>query len=541
MSSRRLRLIGGVALGVAAQLSSIGLLLAAAWLIVRAAEHPPVLYLMVAIVAVRFFGISRSVLRYLERLVTHDVAFSDGVEQRIATYKELDRTAPLGWQRWRRGDVVNRVVADVAAQQDRLLRVQLNWWTGMAASIVVTAVLAWIDLQAGLVMALTVSVVAVLLRGVMSPRAAATRATLSDARSHLAAEVSAAAIAAPDLVAYEATGPSRARAHTATGHLASDQEAGARWAGAGNAVVLLATGCAVAAMAYVTGSVLPVVVGVLLIAPIALGESWDGWVEAERFRPDVEAAATRLRAFAALPSPVTDPPQPQPLPGDTSLSVDGLVVGWNEPLIEPVSFDVPAGATVGIAAPSGTGKSTLAYTLLRLIEPFQGAMRLGGIDLTAMRANDVRHIIGYVGQDEIVLDTTLRENLRVGDPNASEHQMLEALRRVGLGEFVAELPDGLDTFVGEHGNRLSGGERQRLCVARLLLSGHRIWILDEPTEHLDAPTAAALLDDVLSLAGDESGRTIMVISHAPWVLAQMQKVVELSAASGSMRQAGAGR
>ena len=157
-----------------------------------------------------------------------------------------------------------------------------------------------------------------------------------------------------------------------------------------------------------------------------------------------------------------------------------------------------------------------------------GRIELGGVDVTTLTASDVRQRIGYVGQDEVVFDTSIKENLRIGDPEATETALWQALERVRLADFVRGLPEGL---VGEAGGRLSGGERQRLCVARLLLSGHRIWILDEPTEHLDAPTAKALMADVLALTheGTEPIRSIIVISHIDSVLAETEQHVSLSA------------
>lgn len=529
MRSLRWKLIGGVLLGMSAQLSAIGLLLAAAWLIVRAAEHPPVLYLMVAIVAVRFFGISRSVLRYGERLVTHDVAFADAVDQRIVTYQELDRVAPRGLQRWRRGDVVSRVVADVDELQNRLLRVNLNWWTGIAATVVVVGVVTAIDLTAGLTLGLAALGLALVVRVVLSPASARARTDTVHASGDLAAEVSAAAIAAMDLVALDATESARKRAGSATARLASDQDRGARFGGVGSALVLLITGVSVFAMAQLTGSVVPVVVGVLMLAPIALGESWDGWIEAERFRPDTDAAAQRLAALTDTPTPVSDPDVPVPSGGDVTLTAHDLVAGWDTPLFEPCSFTLAVGGTLGLSAPSGAGKSTLAFTLLRLIEPIDGIARIGGTDITEMAASDVRSIVGYVGQDEVVFDTTIRENLRIADPDAEDEGLWRALRLAGLADFVRGLSEGLDAPVGERGGYLSGGERQRLCVARLLLSGHRVWILDEPTEHLDGPTAAALLEDVLALtkAEGEPVRAIVVISHVQSVLARCDRVLEL--------------
>ncbi|MET0468212.1 MAG: ATP-binding cassette domain-containing protein, partial [Aeromicrobium sp.] len=179
---------------------------------------------------------------------------------------------------------------------------------------------------------------------------------------------------------------------------------------------------------------------------------------------------------------------------------------------------------VAVAGPSGSGKSTLALTLARLVEPRRGVVRLGGTDVRDLAAVDVRSTVGYLGQDEIVFDTTIRENLRIADPTATDDDMVGALRTAGLGEFVASVPAVLDTAVGERGQRLSGGERQRLCLARLVLGGHRVLLLDEPTEHLDERAADALLDDVLALA---PRRSIVIVSHSPRVLERIGRRVDI--------------
>ena len=529
MKRRGLVLTGGVALGILAQISSIGLLLAAAWLIVRAAQHPPVLYLMVAIVSVRFFGISRSAFRYGERLFTHDVALSDAVDQRVRTYQDLERIAPTGLDSWRRGELISRVVDDVTSTQDRLLRVRMNWWTGAAASIIVVVVIGLLSPSAGFMLAATALALGVVIRFALPTFIRQTVRSASTARGDLAAEVSATAVSAVELVALDATVVAREKSRDAAARLGQGQRQEGWFTGLGSAVVLVAIGVGVVAIAGITRYVDPVLIGVLLLAPMALAEAWDGWVEAERYRPEVDAAESRLAAFADTPIPVADPRDPQLLPDDWTLSVDGLVCGWEAPLIEPCSFIVRPGETLGVSAPSGTGKSTLAWTLLRLIEPKAGHIALGGVNATQLRATDVRTRIGYLGQDEVVFDTTIKENLRIGDPDADEDALWKALEKVRLADFVRELPYGLNTQVGEGGGKLSGGERQRLCVARLLLTGHRVWILDEPTEHLDEPTAKALMDDVLSLTHEAGApvRSIVVISHQSEVLAKTESIVVL--------------
>lgn len=518
------KLFWGRVFGILSQLAGIGLLLTSAWLIVRAAEQPPVLYLMVAIVSVRFLGLSRAALQYVERLLTHDAAFARVTEARIAVYQDLDRIAPSGMPAHRRGDLVSRVVSDVDAVQDRVLRLRGPWIVALASTTVTVVVISLLDLTSGLILA-DISIISMIVIRILVPWSVrATGVRTAGWRGDLAADVSQAVLAAPDLVAYEATDVLRDKTHRSIGRLARAQRRGAWLSGSGEAFVLVATGIAVASIAALSAGLAPVVIGVVVLAPLALIEPLLALVEAERLRPEIEGAEDRLAELKDAAAAIDDPVAPARMPVAVDLVVRDLAAGWTSTVVSGVSFEVPEGAVVGLEGPSGSGKSTVAQTLARLIEPRAGHILLGGSNVRALAAADVRATIGYLGQDEIVFDTSIRENLRIADPAATDGQLYDALRTAGLGDFVTSLPDGLDTVLGERGNKLSGGERQRLCLARLVLGGHRILIVDEPTEHLDAAAAEALMDDLLALAPQ---RSLVVISHSSTVLDRIAQVTSL--------------
>lgn len=519
------KLVWGRVFGVLSQLAGIGLLLASAWLIVRAAEQPPVMYLMVAIVSVRFFGLSRAALRYVERLLTHDAAFARVTEARIAVYRDLDRIAPAGVPAHRRGDLVSRVVSDVDAVQDRMLRLRGPWIVAIAASVVVTGVVLVIDPESGLVMAVSSLVAMAVVRSGV-PWSVRRAGDGSQWRGDLAADVSHGVLAAPDLVAHGATSLLRESAHHSIDRLADAQRRTAQLAGLGEAVVLTATGAAVAMIATLSAGLDPVMVGVVLLAPLALLEPLTALAEAEALRPAIEDAERRLAELEDIASAIVEPELPAMVPTSFGLQVRDLAIGWGTTLAAGIDLVVDEGEIVAVTGPSGVGKSTFALTLARLVEPRGGVVRLGGTDVRELAAADVRATVGYLGQDEIVFDTTIRENLRVADPSATDEQLLVALRTAGMQDFVASVTEPLDVPVGEGGNRLSGGERQRLCLARLVLGGHRVLLLDEPTEHLDEQAAEALLDDVLALVPD---RSIVIVTHSRRVLDRIGRSVDLSA------------
>ncbi|MEH3034672.1 MAG: thiol reductant ABC exporter subunit CydC [Aeromicrobium erythreum] len=508
--------VTGVLYAAGAQLAGVGLLLTSGWLIVRAAEQPPVLYLIVAIVGVRFFGIGRAALRYVERLRTHDAALRRSVRERVEALVPLQAATPRTLEGRRHGDVVREVVADVETAQDGFLRIRVPWAATLVAAAVVVLVTGALQPVAGLVVAAQAVVTMVVLRLVV-PRA--TRRTTAT----LAADATELVRAAPDLLAYGAAPAHRDDVLRAVDDLARSGRRQALGEGLGSAVVLLLGAVAATLCVLLTDGLDPALVAVVALAPVALLEPLQSVADAERLRPDVQAARTRLQALRSLPPALPDPSDRR-APEGTRLVVRDLAVGWGDvPVARHLDLDLAPGDVVAVTAPSGGGKSTLAMTLVRLLEPLGGSVTLGGVALADLRGSDVRSIVGLLGQDEAILDTTLRENLRIADPGASEPAMLRALEDAGLGAL-----GGLDLEVGEGGSHLSGGERQRLALARLLLAGHRVLVLDEPTEHLDAPAAARLLDDVLAL---RDGRSILLLTHSPAVLARADRVVRLDEAS----------
>ena len=195
-------------------------------------------------------------------------------------------------------------------------------------------------------------------------------------------------------------------------------------------------------------------------------------------------------------------------------------------MLEGFDLRLEPGARVALVGPSGAGKTTVTNLLLRFLDPEEGRVTIGGRDLRELRQEDVRRTFALAGQEAHVFDSTIRENLRLARPQATDEELVDALRRARLDEWVASLPDGLDTLVGEEGTQLSGGQRQRLVVARALLSDAPVLLLDEPTAHLDPETAEALVTDVLDAA---DGRSVLLITHRREGLDLCDAVVELPA------------
>lgn len=523
-------LLGGT-LGVLSQLSAVGLLLSSAWLISRAAEQPPVLYLMAAIVGVRFFGIARAALRYAERLVTHDAVLRRLAVERVRLFEALWRSAPRGLPRQRRGDLLRRVVADVEALSDRIVRVRQPFFETLVAGAVTVGVVAWLDLRIGLGLAAAV-VACLTLAPALTDRLGHRRdAEVAPVHGRLAAETAEAVALADEAVVYGNTHGPAERIGRLASRLAAAERSAAWRAGLGSSLVALIVGATVCVsavlgvQAVVAGTLAPVMLAVVVLAPLALWEGLDAVPTIVQHRRRTDAAMERIAAVHALRPSVVAPLAPVSLGSSTELVVRNLAVGWtSEPVARDLSFVLPAGSTLALTGPSGSGKSTVAATLARLIDLVDGTVEIGGVDTRLVDPSEVRRVIGLVDQEAFTFDTTVHQNLLIGDPAASDAEVASALRSAGLADFVARLPQGWDTEVGAGGSKLSGGERQRLAVARALVAGRRILVLDEPTEFLDRETAERLLDDLLALTPRVS---LIVITHADWVAQRMEAVVEL--------------
>jgi ATP-binding cassette subfamily C protein CydC len=516
LPDRRLgwRLALGLLAGVLASASSVALLATSAWLITTAAAQPPVLILMVAIVAVRAFGVGRGVFRYVERLAGHDAAYRVLGETRARVTERLEELAPAGLS-LRRGDLLTRLLMDVDAVLDLWLRVVLPVLVAAVTATATVGLLVVLLPTAGVVVALAVLVACTVVPWLTATTARRAERTIAGARGEVAARATEDLLTAADVVAFDSVDDVLREFAAADAELAAAERRSAWSAGLGNALLVVCVGVATLA-GLVLGSGADLAgptFAVLVLTPLALADVLGGVPLAAQLAIRVRGSLDRLQDVLAAPAPVTEPAEPDELPGGWRLRVRGLRAGYDgADVLRDVALDVPEGSRVIVTGPSGSGKSTLAAVLLRFLEPSGGEVLLDGVATTRLGGDQVRSVVGLLTQESHVFDTSIRENLLLARPGASDLRLWNALYRARLGEFVEGLPKGLDTMVGEHGARLSGGERQRLAFARLLLADHDVLVLDEPTEHLDEETARILLKDLFAAAGR---RTVVLLTHRP--------------------------
>lgn len=568
------RVLLATLLGALAAGSGVGLLAVSAWLLARAAERPPVLYLMVAIVAVRTFGIGKGVFRYAERLIGHDAALRMLGDVRIAVYRRCERLFPgsarlLGGPAMRTGDVIARVVADTESVVDLTVRVFVPVTAAFVVAIAAVG-LTYAVLPVGAVLlAVSVVVTGVALPAVVARAGGRAQVRIAPARGDMAAAVSENLAAAAELRVYGVADAGVDAVMAADAELAAAARSGIRTDAFAGLVTTLVVGLTVlgelllGAHAVASGQLAGVELGVIVLLPLAVHEVVSSVTPAVTRWQQVRTSSRRLDELDRLPDPVAEPAEPRPLtapewtlpraplgvsrsdaptrgqePDATAhphlLTLRNVSARWpaggagtsDGDAISGIDLDLGAGRRIGVVGRSGSGKSTLASVLVRFLDITGGDYRLDGHDVAGFAGDDVRSVIGLLTQDAHVFDTTVAENLRPADPDATDDEMRAVLARVGLDDWLDALPKGLATALGEHGATLSGGERQRLALARLLLARHQVLVFDEPAEHLDPLAAAALTADLLRETDD---RSVLFITHAHDGLDACDEVIVLEA------------
>ena len=513
------RLLAAVLAAVATLASAFALAAVSAYLVTRAWTMPPVLDLTVAVVMVRALGVSRGVFRWLERMLTHDVALRGVVSLRTSLFTALASRTDDALTRLRRGELLSRLGDDAQELGDHVIKAIVPALVAAVMLVVVLATFAPLSLPATAAMAASL-----LLAAVAAPRFAHRAAALTeqavlttrgDVTSHSLEILDDATSLRVD---GRLDGALARLAAAQSAHDAAIDRAARPAALAAAAVpasmVLAVTGSLLAAgAAWTAGDLSAGQIGILLLLPLSSFEASTALPAAATQHARSRAAAERLDALIGEGGEGDDSaPVPAERPATATLTARDLTAGWSAeaPCVRGLDLDLAPGSRLAVVGPSGSGKSTLLATLAGLLAPLGGEV--------SSDAASLREAVTMFAEDGHVFATTLRENLRVVRGDLTDEGALAALAAVGLDDWLATLPHGLDTMLGPDGTTVSGGERRRLLLARAVVRRGPVLLLDEPTEHLDTARGDALLAALLT-PGDESlvpaSSTVVVVTHRP--------------------------
>jgi ATP-binding cassette, subfamily C, bacterial CydC len=524
-----------VLLGVATVVSNVGLLATAAYVISAAALVSFLGALVIPIYLVRLFGVSRAGARYAERMVSHNLTFRLLADFRTWFYTRLEPLAPARLLRYPTGDLLSRIVQDVEELQNVYLRI-----VAPVAVASITTLLTFVLLYAFGPPLAFAALGSLLATGIGVPLLVRSLARglgrrQLELRGELNARIVDSVQGAQDLLAFgreEDQGRAIATLNRRLGRLQGRMAfiTGLQDALSDMMMNLAMIAMLVLAIPLVTGGEIR---GVYLafLALVVLGsfEAVQPLGTAFQFLGRSVGAGERLFEIVDAEPEVKNPEEPRPLPEDHSLVFDrvGFRYGPCDPrVLEDVSFTLEPGRRVAVVGPSGAGKTTLAGLILRFRDPASGRILVGGHDVRDYTQDDLRGLIGLVAQDTHVFNETLRSNLFIARPGATDEELRRVIEQAQLSDLVEGLPDGLDTPLGEQGLRLSGGERQRLSIARTLLKDAPLLVLDEPTANLDPVTERGLLDAVYGLMRD---RATPVITHRLVRMEEMDEILVLDA------------
>ncbi len=513
--------------------SHIGLMATSAYLLARAALHPPILDLMVTIVGVRFFGLSRAVFRYLERYVSHDVTFRVLNQIRVKFYQGLEPLAPARLLNYRSGDLLSRIVADVEIQQNFYLRVFAPPFVALLVLVGYGFFLARYDFRFTCILAGCFLVAGLVIPWAIKGLSQGVGRQMVVLRAELNTQVADSLMGMTELIAYG----------QAQAHLARIQQTGKKLVKEQRKIAgLAAFSSALTGLVANLGLWLVLVLGILLVEKgqlsgvnlgmVALGtfSSFEALFPLALVPYHMEqsrTAADRLLELIETEPAVQDSGADSPQPKGMDFSFQDVSFRYEqaEPwALKRLTFSIPQNGRVAIVGQSGAGKTSIVNLLLRFWDYDEGQINLGGHSLRDYTQDDARRFIGVVTQRTHLFNATIRENLLLANPEGTEDELIKASQQAKLHDFILTLPQGYDSYVGEGGFKLSGGQRQRLAIARVLLKNAPILILDEAMDGLDPLTERDVMDEVIQLM---EGRTTLVITHRLPGLEKMDEILVL--------------
>lgn len=535
-------------LGAAGLGASIALGATAAWLIARASQMPPVLYLEVAVVSVRLFGISKAVFRYLERLASHQLGVSGMTTLRTNLYKTLSHSDTARIASLRRGDILDRMGTDVDNIGDFVVKSLLPAMVAAIVGIITVIGISLVDWRAGLFLTL-----GLLLSGVVGPlftirstRIAQRRET--ESRAHISEVAMTIVDGAAQITVDGQTQQVLAGLSDLEDQLYDAKDATAKPAAWAAAIDVFGMLMSVIMAAYfgifaVNDQSIPeVMLAVLALTPLS---AFEGTAQLGSAAQQLVVSATsavrimnmlppeeQVKAAEETEEVVTENCKPSE---PSILEAKDLAIGWpGGPVVaDGINLRLAPGDHLAIVGQSGIGKTTLLYTLAGLLKPVAGSVKIDGVDISSLPRTQAAANFVITPEDAHIFETTILENLRVANGQLSVSEGEELLIEAGLGDWLSSLPDGIETELGSGATTISGGERRRILLARALAAKAPLLALDEPGEHLDPETADALLRDLLTAGSEDHQRGVILVTHRLTPLDQADQVFIMDKPHGS--------
>ncbi|MBR6459995.1 MAG: thiol reductant ABC exporter subunit CydC [Actinomycetaceae bacterium] len=526
--------------------SAVGLAAVSAWLIARASIHPVniMVDLAVATTAVRAFGISKAIFRYITNLASHKVALFGMSTMRTRVYESLANSSTDVVTSVARGDLLARTGRDIDAVGDLVVRALQPAGVAIIVSIISVTIVGVLSPMTGLVLLLCL-----LVSGLLGPYMAM-RGARSAEQAHIQDRAD---LAANSLTLLESASELRVSGRIASMNKAAERIENRIFTNRDNAakpnalaaaIDVLATGISVVAALIIgsaevaAGTLAPVAMAVIVLTPLAAFEATQllsqAGVQLVRSAAASERILSLLDRADSNRSTTTEPVEVAE--GESGLIAENLIIGWPDgpDVAGPLNLTVQPGQSLAIVGASGIGKSTLLYTLSGMLSPHSGSVRLGGTEISTLPRETVSKDLILTAEDAHIFATTVLENIRVARGDVTEEEAIKLLKQAGLGEWIAGLPDGVNTLLGSDASTISGGERRRLLLARALASHAQYLLLDEPGEHLEGEMADRLIRDLLGAGKTDPDnlRTVILVTHRLTPLDAADRVIVLSEESG---------
>jgi ATP-binding cassette subfamily C protein CydC len=509
--------------------ASISLMSTSAFLISMAALQPSVSVVGVAVVGVRFFGITRGIFRYFERIVSHSTSFKVLANIRVWLYTVIEPKAPAGISNFKTGDLLNRIMADVDNLENFFVRVFLPPATSLIVVFSVSAFMGLFSPRISIILfsgllfiGLIISVFTLLFSREPGNQ-------LTNIRSQLREEIVDFVQGLPDIQSFGQEEKFIDRIHTTSDQFYKIQQKLGLINATQSALTTLSMGLIIWFILYVTiplvnsGTIEGVHLAVVILGSMASFEAVQNLPQAMNLLGANLRSANRLFELESVPAGIIEPSDPETPPTEANLVFKDLYFNYGEvEVIKGIDLNLPSGKKIAIVGKSGAGKTTLTNLLLRFWEPESGQILINGKDISCYRSEDLRKLISLVSQSTYLFNTSIRENLRLAYPKASEADMLNACKIAEIDAFIDSLPKKLDTVIGERGHQMSGGERQRLAIARAVLKNTPILILDEPTSNLDPVTEKKIITTIDRIA---RSKTVIWITHSLTGLEKMDEIL----------------